>query len=209
MSAAAALPPAGMTQSRSARQMKRWRVRSRRVALFRKLLPATILAILIAMGGWIIGRTLLPPSLAAVIISEVMPNPRFFDQDSQGRPFVISALKGMRNAATDKTVILSEPSITLAPAHIGAQTAAYHQDTGVVTLQGEVVFDDGAGSKLTTDQAIIDTKTGVLRGSQMTGGEVRGVTPMGEFRADSYEIVDRGKTLRLDGNVRGRFGKAP
>jgi len=97
--------------SRAERQMKRWQLRSRRIATARKLLPASIVVILLAMTAWIVARALLPESLARIPIAEVMPNPRYFGRDDKDRPFQISALKALRNAATDKTVVLTDPSI--------------------------------------------------------------------------------------------------
>ena len=203
---AAADSMAGTDPSRSAEQLKRWQIRSRRVAVARRLLPATIVAIVLAMAGWIIGRALLPPNLARIAVAEVMPNPRYYGLDDQDRPFQISALKALRNSATDKTVVLSDPSITLGGARMGAKTAAFHLDKDILTLQGEVVFDDGEGSRLTTDQAIVDTKKGVIQGSQTEGGVgVHAEGPMGDIRADSYLVTEQGKRIILKGKVHGRI----
>jgi lipopolysaccharide export system protein LptC len=192
--------------SRAERQMKRWQLRSRRIATARKLLPASIVVILLAMTAWIVARALLPESLARIPIAEVMPNPRYFGRDDKDRPFQISALKALRNAATDKTVVLTDPSISLGGSRMGAKTAAFHLDNGVLTLQGDVAFDDGSGSKLTADQAIVDTKAGVVRGEKASSGgsgvHVEG--PMGDIRADAYEVTDQGKRIVLRGAVHGR-----
>lgn len=197
---------AGLDPSKFAQEMKRWRTRTRRVAFARRLLPATIVAIVLAMTGWIIGRALLPPGLTRVAVPEVMPNPRFYGQDDQDRPYQISALRALRNAATDKMVVLSDPSISLGGARMGARTAGFHTDTGVLTLQGEVAFDDGKGSKLTTDQAVVDTRKGTVQGSQAEGGVgVHAEGPMGDIRADSYQVTEQGKRIILRGKVHGRI----
>ena len=109
-------------------------------------------------------------------------------------------------AATEKTVVLTDPSISLGGSRMGAKTAAFHLDDGMLILQGDVAFDDGEGSKLTADQAIVDTKAGVVRGEKATNGgsgvHVEG--PMGDIRADAYAVTDQGKRIIRRGRVHGR-----
>jgi len=193
-------------RDRSLRHMKRWQERSKRVAIARRLLPILIGVIVLGMAGWITVRSLLPGSLAEAVISEVMPNPRFYGKDNSDRAFLISAVQALRKSATDRTVVLSDPLITLGGARVEAKSATYKEDTGALTLQGDVAFDDGAGAKMSADQAVFDSKKGEVRGSAAGGGQIQAEGPFGTVKADEFVVADQGKSIIFN-KVQGRIKK--
>lgn len=184
--------------------MQRWSARSRRVALSRKLLPALIAAIVVTMGGWILYRTLAPGQLLTAKAGAPMVNPRVRGRDANDKPYLIGAIQLMRDEADNKRLILAEPFVTLGDARLSGKTGIYRQDLGSLSLQGGVLFDDGAGTRLTTDQATFDTKKGTLAGEQaVSGGRVVADNSSGHTEADSFAVYDRGAHISLKGHVKG------
>lgn len=185
--------------------MERWQRRSRRVRLARKLLPMAIVAIVLGMAGWVIGRALLPGRLSAEVAAIRMLNPRFVGRDNQDQAFLIGAIQALRDENNDKRAVLEQPFITLGAARIGAKTAVYREDVGRLVLQGQVVFDDGNGGRITTDEAVVDTRAGVVTGEpRVTGGGVRAEGTFGNVQAGSYAIYDQGRRIVFKGGVKAR-----
>lgn len=194
-----------MTQAaHNAKEMRRWKRRSERVALSRKILPAAIVAIVVIMVGFVAYRTLMPGNLLQAKPGEPMVNPRFKGRDNKDTPFLIGAIQALRDEVDGKRIVLKEPFVTLGPAKLSAQTGIYRPDLGTLTLQGGVVFDDGR-NRLTTGQAIFDAKQGQVSGAPIAPGD--GVTvdgEMGHVRADSF-LIEKGYHISLKGNVRGQL----
>ena len=187
------------------KEMRRWQRRSRRVAFSRKALPAAIVAIVLIMTGFIAYRTLAPGRLLEAKIGAPMVNPRFKGRDSKDQPFLIGAIQALRDAADQRRIVLNEPFVTLGPARLSAKTGVYRPEQGTLTLQGDVVFDDGR-NKLTTGQAVFDGKQGVISGRPIAPGD--GVTiqgPMGVIRAQSFQVSDQGRNIVLSGEVKGEL----
>lgn len=186
--------------------MERWRRRSRRVRLARKLLPMAIVAIVLGMAGWVIGRALLPGRLIGEVAAVRMLNPRFFGRDDQDQAFLIGAIEALRDDNDDDRAVLDQPFITLGAARVGARTAVYRKDAGRLVLQGGVVFDDGKGGRITTDEAVVDTRAGVVTGQpRVTGGGVRAEGSFGHIQAGSYAIYDQGRRVVFKGGVKARI----
>lgn len=187
----------------NARQMRRWKKRSERVAVVRKVLPAAIVAIVLVMLGFIVVRTLMPGNLLAAKPGTPMVNPRFKGRDKEDMPFLIGAVQAVRDEVDANRIVLNSPFVTLGASRLSAKTGVYRPDLGTLTLQGEVIFDDGK-NRLTTGQAIFDAKQGVVSGQPVGPGEgvnVRG--DLGEVRADSFRVVQHGGRIELTGNVKG------
>src|SRR5689334_22652931 len=133
----------------NARQMRRWKRRSERVAVVRKLLPALIAAIILVMLGFIVVRTLMPGQLLSAKPGTPMVNPRFKGRDKDDMPFLIGAVQALRDETDQKRIVLNAPFVTLGPARLSAKTGVYRPEQGTLTLQGDVIFDDGK-NRLTT-----------------------------------------------------------
>lgn len=190
-------------------EMQRWAERSKRVAVSRKILPVAILAIVLVMAGFIAFRTFAPGQLLEGKPGEPMVNPRFKGRDDGDRPFLIGAIQAVRDAADQKRVVLNEPFVTLGPARLSAKTGVYRAEQSTLTLQGEVVFDDGK-NRLTTGQAVFDGKTGTISGQPVAPGDgvlIEGA--LGTVRADSFKVYEGGTRIELEGKVSGQVTPAP
>lgn len=187
-------------------EMQRWQARSRRVAITRRLLPALIALIVLAMVGFVVFRTLAPGQVLTAKAGAPTVNPRIHGRDEKDRPFLIGAIQAIRDELDAKRIVLNEPFVTLGDGRLSAKAGIYSTERKSLTLQGQVLFDDGNGTRLTTDQAVIDTKKGVISGApQSPNGGVKIESPNGQLRADSYAVYDQGRRVELKGNVQGQI----
>jgi lipopolysaccharide export system protein LptC len=128
-----------------------------------------------------------------------MINPRFTGRDSAGEVFSITADAAQRRRAEDGVVDLVNPVMRDAKgAELKAPTGYYDRDKGVLELYEAVNITDSGGYSF------------VSRGARLVLGEDRveglspleGKGPLGDIRADSYEILDGGNRVVFEGNVR-------
>ncbi len=128
-----------------------------------------------------------------------MINPRFTGRDSAGEVFSITADAAQRRRAEDGVVDLVNPVMRDAKgAELKAPTGYYNRDKGVLELYEAVNITDSGGYSF------------VSRGARLVLGEDRveglspleGKGPLGDIRADSYEILDGGNRVVFEGNVR-------
>jgi len=202
-------------EARLAEQAGRWRSRSRRVQLYRRLLP--ILIVLLAGGAlsWTVFRTVMSGvERKASQSQEVrLDNPMFHGQDAQGRSFVIGAQGAVRDPVTG-WFRLNGPvlRLNLGGTRITEMTAdagIYNEAERSVTIGPNVrISDGGSGFVLTTPEAVVDTATGVITGDRGVDG--RG--PLGTLSASSYVIRDQGERVEFrgqgDNKVRGTITPA-
>ncbi len=197
----AAHPSSVQTSGARREVIARWKRRAVRVAIARKALPIAIVAILATLGVWI-GIQTLRPHLGALSISAVdihMANPRFYGRDSKDRAFLLSADEAIRSDADPDLINLVKPVFTLESSRVWSKKGLYRDGTDQIVLTGDVVFIDGNGKRLDTQQAYVNTKTGILtNGAQSQGIEIAG--PMGHVHADTYTAA-RGGEAHLRGNV--------
>ena len=70
------------------------------------------------------------------------------------------------------------------------------------------ISDGGSGFVLTTPEAVVDTRTGVVTGDK----GVQGTGPLGTLTASSYVIRDQGESVEFHGTgenkVRGTINPA-
>lgn len=127
-----------------------------------------------------------------------MINPRFTGRDSAGQVFTITADAAQRRRAEGGVVDLVNPVMRDANgAELKAPTGFYDRDKGVLELYEAVNIRDSAGYSF------------VSRGARLILGEDRveglspleGKGPLGDIRADSYEILDGGNRIVFEGNV--------
>jgi lipopolysaccharide export system protein LptC len=184
-----------------------WRRRSRRVAFLRRALPWLMVAIVVGVGGWIGVRALVSTLSQRAASSQIrMTNPRFFGRDDKGRSFVLTAREAARGLGDESRITLNRPGLKLdlgrpAPANAAAAAGAYEERTRILELNGNVVFEDGRGNKFTSSRALIDTKTGSVKGESNVVGE----GPLGRIAASSYAIFDDGSRAVFTGGVKARL----
>jgi len=182
-----------------------WRRRSAVVAFWRKALPASILAILIAMSGWIIARGLMPQPKAgpAEVAAIQMLNWRFFGRDDNDRAFLMAARRAIRDARQEGKISLDSPTFNLGAGKVRANKGVYVEGSTDLILRGDVVIVDGKGGTVRTQEALIDTKTGVVTDRSAPGsGGIQIESSMGKIAADDYTIAKNG-AVTFKGRVTG------
>lgn len=194
------------TQSRKA-QIQKWRRRSAVVKFWRTALPATIVAILIALSGWAVARGILyNAKTVAPIIGEIqMVNGMLHGRDSNDRAFLLAALRAVRDARSDAAINLESPTFNLGAGKAEALKGIYLEDKGELILRGDVVIVDADGGVIRTQEALIDTKTGVVTNTKAPGsGGIQIESNMGKINAEDY-IVDKNRKVTFKGRFSGEF----
>lgn len=201
---------------RVARAGARWRARSRRVKLYRRLLPIVILTLAGGALSWTVLRTLVSGAeRRAGETQEVrLDKPRFHGQDALGRTFVIGAEGAVRDAATGRFRLVG-PALKLnlggrKVTELTADGGLYDEANDRVVIGPNVrISDGGSGLVLVTPEAVVDTHTGVVSGNR--GVQASG--PLGTVSASAYVIRDQGARVEFlgsgDNKVRGTLNPAP
>ena len=189
-------------EARVAQAGERWRARSRRVKLYRRVLPIVILMLAGGALTWTVFRTVMSGvERKASETREIrLDNPMFHGQDAQGRSFVIGAQGAIRDPATGYFRLVG-PLLRLNLG--GRKTTELTADGGTyIETQRKVVIgpnvkisDGGSGFVLTTPEAVVDTNTGVVTGDK----GVQGQGPLGTINASSYAIYDQGQRVVFSG----------
>lgn len=203
------LGPSAETLARRERQAEKWRVRSRRVKLWRRFLP---IAIGVVGGGlvlWVAGRGVIAQLTTPKPTSDSvvrMVNPRFYGRDAANRAFVVSAGVAERRTAGSRAISLSDPALTLDaeganPTSLRARQGVYQEAERQVRLEGGVRLKDKRGYSFATPRAVVDTKAGRVAGDKGVVGQ----GPLGSIRSSSYAITDRGRRIVFKGDVRARI----
>lgn len=176
------------------------RFRSSLVGLLRMLFMAGIAI----SAGWLIGPVIAhgfssgPGASAPPVNGVTMLNPRFSGRDDSGNAFTLTAGTAQRRIDELDVVDLQRPILEDGLGGIvRAQTGVYDKASQLLTLNGNVHFVDASAYELKTEDAIVYISENRVVGSSA----LRGYGPLGEFRADSYEVVDGGKRTILIGNV--------
>jgi lipopolysaccharide export system protein LptC len=185
----------------------RWRRRSRLVRAARIVLPTVIGLILIGLAGSVAYSSFSARSVPAGSASDPirLVNPQFVGRDSHGRPFVLTSLTATRDPQNYSRVFLDKPALVLDadgpdPLHITAAKGLFHEDTGKLEVSGGVRLS-GARGAFATAQSVYDTKTEDLGGS----GPIQGLGSLGEIRAKSYSVYDKGARIVFSGDVHSRL----
>lgn len=189
-------------EARLVAEAGRWRARSQRVRLYRRLLPILIVALAGGALTWTVFRTVMSgvEREASQARDIRLDNPMFHGQDAEGRSFVIGAEGAVRDPATGR-FRLNGPvlRLNLGGAKVTEMTAdagIYNEAERSVTIGPNVrISDGGSGFVLTTPEAVVNTATGVVTGDR--GVEGRG--PRGTISATSYAIYEQGQRVVFSG----------
>ena len=187
------------------KHLRRWKRRSRTIAVLRKVLPAAIALLILGMASQVIWNSLAAKEGEAREQSAPirMINPRFQGRDEQGRSFMIAAREARRDDKDLTKIVLDHPNVALAPetatpSRVSAASGVYTESDRILRLNGAVRIEDGDGYRFASDGAIVDTKAGTVVGA----GSMIGDGPSGQMTADSYEVQDRGDRMIFKGGVR-------
>src|SRR5690606_15956628 len=189
-------------EARVAQAGERWRARSRRVKLYRRVLPIVILMLAGGALTWTVFRTVMSGvERKASETREIrLDNPMFHGQDAQGRSFVIGAKGAIREPATGHFRLVG-PLLRLnlggrKVTELTADGGTYIETSRKVVIGPNVkISDGGSGFVLTTPEAVVDTNTGVVTGDK----GVEGQGPLGTIKASSYAIYDQGQRVVFSG----------
>lgn len=191
---------------------EKWRTRSRRVKLYRRVLPIVIVVLAGGALTWTIFRTVMSGVERETSQSRevALENAMFHGQDAQGRSFIIGAEGAVRDPATG-FFRLNGPVLRLnlggrKVTELTADAGIYSQAGDSVTIGPNVkISDGGSGWTLVTPEAVVDTETGIVTGDK----GIQGTGPLGTISASSYAIHDQGERVVFNGSgdnkVRGVF----
>lgn len=190
-------------EERVARAAEGWRARSRRVQVYRRILPIIILLIAGGALTWTVFRTVMSGvERKASETGEIrLENPMFHGQDAQGRSFVIGAKGAVRDPATGHFRLVG-PLLRLnlggrKVTELTADGGTYLESQRKVVIGPNVRISDGeSGFVLQTPEAVVDTTTGIVTGNKGVTGE----GPLGTLNATSYAIYEQGQKVVFKGD---------
>ncbi|HSG35319.1 MAG TPA: LPS export ABC transporter periplasmic protein LptC [Sphingomonadaceae bacterium] len=134
-----------------------------------------------------------------------LENAMYRGQDSQGRPFSITAGEAVQRSAREPVVEMHdlEARILLkeGPALLAARDGHYDIHDEVVAIDGLVRFTAADGYRMTARDVSIRLEENTLIGD----GKVEGAIPAGTFSADRIVADLEERTITLDGNARLRM----
>jgi lipopolysaccharide export system protein LptC len=180
---------------------------SRRVALLKRVLPATGMALLLLVVMW---PRLAPlwermrfafPAIDLRDARELrMISPRYAGADRQGRPFVVTAAVGRQVPNRQDLMSLEAPRAEL-KTHAGADivltamTGVYQAQTQLLDLFGKVTLVRPDGTSFVSDRARINVANNTAEGSD----PVVGHGPSGDVKAAGFRVLDKGDVIILTG----------
>lgn len=189
---------------RRATSLKEARARTALVHILR--LVFTIGAVLSA--GWLLGTVIEsvlrqgPTGAQPAGISVTVLAPRFEGFDAHDRPYSLTADTARRRRENVALVDLVSPRLEdAASTVVQAREGVWNSETEVLELVGDVVMTDAAGYTFTSQRTRMFVKDNRVEGQE----PLNGVGPIGEVRADAYDVLDDGNRIVLKGNVWTRF----
>ncbi len=187
------------------------RAHSRFVRVLRWLLPAIMVGVLALLAGLVAAHAIRRQAAAHKDVATPirMTNPLFFGRDAQGRPFTLGARQAARDERQFQTVLLKFPSMTFDvggphPSTITADSGIYREDTHMLLLRGNVKANDTKASKFATDEALVDTRTGLVSGPASLAGQ----TSVGDVKSNSFDVFDKGDRVVFKGGVHTRLSSS-
>jgi lipopolysaccharide export system protein LptC len=200
----AALHSIDLWGPRRATSLKEARQRTALVHILRLLF--TIGAVLSA--GWLLG-TLIESSLrerrtqpGAAGLSVTVHGPRFDGYDDNDRPYTLTAVTAQRRRDDPARVDLVNPRLKdAASSTVQARAGVWNAELEVLDLDGDVVMTDAAGYTFTSQKTRMYVRENRVEGQE----PLQGFGPVGEVRADAYEVVEDGNRIILKGNVWTKF----
>lgn len=135
-----------------------------------------------------------------------LDNPRFSGTMNDGRAFLITAAFALRDPTDTAKLTLQAPRLVRGvggpdASEVSSKTGEYRQDASTLVLQGDVRIANSRGSRINSERAVIDTRTGDL----VDGGQVIGANANGAIKAGGYSVSDKGDRVIFKGGVRARL----
>lgn len=127
-----------------------------------------------------------------------MVNARFTGRNIAGDAYVITAEEARRRRADSSVIDLKNPRmVDDKGTEVSAPIGVYYQNAEHLDLFQAVKVRDSDGYAFTTTAARVFVQEGRVQGLEPLSGN----GPLGDVRADSYEIEDDGDRVILRGNV--------
>lgn len=189
---------------RRRRVLQRWRRHSILIAILRKLLPASCLAIVVALGAWSAMSTFLWRQPKVRDDADIhAQNLTFQGRTESGKPFLVTSAVAVRDSADPNKVTMDKPALVVDVGgpewtKITSNSGVYHEDTHMLDLRDHVTLDDYKGNHLLTEHALADTRKNNVDGDKPISGH----GPLGSVDASSYSLKNGGEVLSFAGRVR-------
>ncbi|MEL7540332.1 MAG: LPS export ABC transporter periplasmic protein LptC [Pseudomonadota bacterium] len=127
-----------------------------------------------------------------------MVNARFTGRNIAGEAYVITAEAAQRRRADPSIINLTNPRLVDDKGtEVSAPVGVYYQNAAYLDLFQNVKVRDAEGYEFTTTAARVFVQEGRVQGLEPLNGN----GPLGDVRADSYEIEDEGDRVIFRGNV--------
>jgi lipopolysaccharide export system protein LptC len=190
-------------EPRRATSLKDARARTALVHILRLLFTiGAVLSAGILMGTLVQSMFRDEPVPGPPVTSATMLNPRFDGLDASDRPYSLTAETARQRRENRKIVDLVNPRLEdWSSTQVRAREGVFNDGEDVLDLVGEVVMTDAAGYTFTADRTRFYLKENRVEGQT----PLTGYGPMGEVRADTYQVLEDGNLLDLTGNVWTRF----
>ena len=184
------------------------RVHTRLVRVLRVLLPLIMVGVIVLLASLVVAHAIKRQAAAHRDATTPirMVNPHFFGRDNQGRAYTFSARQAARDERSFQRVLLQYPSVTLdvdgaRPSTLTADTGVYREYSRILFLKGHVRADDAKTASFATDQAVVNTRTGVVNGA----GALSSQTRMGTLNSRNFDAYDKGDRMVFKGGVHARL----
>lgn len=198
---AAVIPP----QTAAERARNRRRTPVRRLRLVLAIFAVSIGVAVIAQASW---RSLASSKLQTQAASAplVLDKPRFTGVLKDGRPFLITAERAVRDAQDENIVRLTTPLLVRGygernPSQATAKVGVYSEAANTLLLTDEVKITSAEGYAFDAPRALIDLRTGAVSGD----AGIAGSGPKGSTQANAYTVTDQGDRVVLKGRVQTRL----
>ena len=127
-----------------------------------------------------------------------MVNARFTGRNNAGEAYVITAQEARRRRADASVINLTNPRLVDDKGtEVSAPVGVYYQNAEHLDLFQQVKVRDPDGYEFETSAARVFVQEGRVQGMEPLSGN----GPLGDVRADSYEIEDDGDRVIFRGNV--------
>jgi lipopolysaccharide export system protein LptC len=131
-----------------------------------------------------------------------MIKPRLSGTDANGNPFVITADVAVQDARHTRRARLKNIQADMSLdaqrwVNASADAGLFDMTAGSLALTGGISVFSDSGYELHTEDGTFNLRTGVFRGPH----EVKGQGPLGNFRADRFELWRTTRQVLLAGNV--------
>jgi len=136
----------------------------------------------------------------------LLDKPRFTGVLKDGRAFLITADRAVRDAKDQNLVHLTTPLLVRGygapdPSQATSKTGLYREAEHTLLLSEDVKITGAEGYTFAAPQALIDMRTGEVSGDS----GIAGAGPKASTQANSYNVTDKGDRVVLKGRVRTRL----